>query len=421
MTRHSVGVAADTPRSRADRLDPDGKFRREADGLATLARGLGWFLRAAGVDKDALRAARTIPAELRSLLEGLESAATTLAALGWIPFEYSPQEAYMEAARLVEAGKIDEAEEVIVGRWNENDAISLRLSVHRVRCLYRVATAEYHDPDEPDIGHARAVLINEAIENHRDGRFASAISIALAQIDGIVCDFSAEAQPFFNRDRKTGAPRATIVDADTLAGHPEALAALHRLLTQKCPTTEMSGRLLRHGIMHGRELGFGNLRNSTQALAILLTVITWAHPIAQRRLDAAAAERERRWAGSTERDAHGRLMDRRGFARAKDSVETLARLQENLCGRDGRYAQSIATIDPNGVLREMFAGADTACTIDGAGYIVWAVAETGYVFAHSNREGRDYGWQYAGHGVPTEPGPGDGWHSVLDEPTHPDW
>jgi hypothetical protein len=34
----------------------------------------------------------------------------------------------------------------------------------------------------PDIGRARAVLIDEAIENHRDGRYASAISIALAQI-----------------------------------------------------------------------------------------------------------------------------------------------------------------------------------------------------------------------------------------------
>ena len=327
----------------------------------------------------------------------------------------------MKAAQFVKAGKIDEAEEVIVGRWNENDAIGLRFSVHRVKNLYRVSTAEYQDRDEPDIGHARAVLINEAIENHRDGRYASAISIALAQIDGIVCDFSAEAQPFFNKNRKTGAPRATTVDADTLAGHPEALTALHRLLTQKCPTTETSGRLLRHGIMHGRELGYGNLRNSTQALATLLMVITWAQPIAQRRLDEAAAERERRWAGSTERDAHGRLKDRRGFATTKNSVETLARLQENLYGRDGRYAQSIETIDPDGVLRDMFAGADTACTIDGDAYIVWAVAETGYVFAHSNRGGCDYGWQYAGHAVPTEPGPGDGWRHALDEPTHPDW
>src|ERR1044072_1383673 len=358
MTRHSVGMAADTPRSRADRLDPDGKFRREADGLASLARGLGWFLRAAGVDKDTLRAARAMPAELRSLIDGLESAAITLAPLGWIPFEYSPQVAYMDAARLVEAGKIDEAEAVIVGRWNENDAISLRLSVHRVQSLYRVAAAEYHDPREPDIGNGRAVLINEAIENHRDGRYASAISIALAQIDGIVCDFSAEERPFFNKDRKTGAPRATIVDADTLAGHPEALTALHRLLTQKGPTTETRGRLLGHGIRQGRELAYANLRNSTQALATLLMVITWAQPIAQRRLDEAIAERERRWAGSTQRDADGRQRERRGFAQAKDSVETLARLQENLYGRDGRYAQSIETIDPDGVLRDMFAGAD---------------------------------------------------------------
>lgn len=54
-------------------------------------------------------------------------------------------------------------------------------------------------------------------------------------------------------------------------------------------------------------------------------------------------------------------------------------------------------------------------------YIAWATAETGYVFAHSNREGRDHGWQYAGDAIPTAPGPGIGWRSVLDESTHPDW
>jgi ribosomal protein S16 len=107
--------------------------------------------------------------------------------------------------------------------------------------------------------------------------------------------------------------------------------------------------------------------------------------------------------------------------RRKTASKTLVRLQDNRYRRDGRYAESVGTIDPDGVLRDMFVGADTACTVDGEAYIVWAVAQTGYFFAHSNREGRDYGWQYAGDAVPTEPGPGAGWHSVLDEPTHPDW
>lgn len=413
-------MADDAPPSRADRLDPDGTLRRDADGLASVAKYLGWFLRASGLDKDTIRAARAAPAEIHSLLAATESSATALAPLGWIPFEYSPS-AYMEAARLVDAGENEAAEELIIERWNENDAISLRRSVHRVSSLYRDATAEYDDRDAPDIGHARALLIDEAIENHREGRYASAITMALTQIDGIVSDFSAEGKPFFNKDHKTGGPRATIVDAGTLAGHPEALTALHRLLTQTCPTTETSGRLLRHGIMHGRELGFGNLRNSTQALATLLMIIAWAEPIARARLDDAAAERERRWTGSTERDAHGRRRDRRGFGQAKDSVETLARLQDIRYGRDGRYAESVETIDPDGVLRDMFIGADTTCTVDGEAYIVWAVAETDYVFAQSNREGRDHGWQYADDPLPTEPGPGDGWHSVLDEATHPDW
>jgi hypothetical protein len=74
----------------------------------------------------------------------------------------------------VDEGRVQEAEDLIVEDWNENDAIGLRLSVHRVQNLYGIVDAERQERDEPDVGHERAVLIAEAIDNHRDGRYASA-------------------------------------------------------------------------------------------------------------------------------------------------------------------------------------------------------------------------------------------------------
>jgi hypothetical protein len=265
------------------------------------------------------------------------------------------------------------------------------------------------------------MLIHEAVDNHREGRYASAVAIALTQIDGVVADFSDEGHVFFSRHRNTGEPRANLTDDETLAGHPAALAALVRLMTQRCDTTEIDGRLLRHGILHGRELAYGTRRNSTQILATLLAVITWAQPIARANLDAAAREREARFAGSKERDKDGRRLDRRGFPEAKNSASTLAALQDRFYERNGHYAPSAEEIDPEGVLHDMFVGAETSCSTDSQTYLAWAIAETGYVFAVSGRDGEQTRWQYAGEERPSGGvGSQDDWRGVLD-PAHPDW
>jgi hypothetical protein len=196
----------------------------------------------------------------------------------------------------------------------------------------------------------------DGVENmHADGAFEDSDTPALNRaLRNALYGPLRVTTPFFSRDRRTGEPRADVSDETTLAGHPQALLALAKLMTERCDQTETRGRLLRHGIMHGRELGYGTRRNSTQALATLLAVITWAQPIARARLDEAAAAREARYAGSDERDERGRRLDRRGFAQAKDSSSTLGQFQERFYERHGRYAASVDEIDPDGVLRDMF-------------------------------------------------------------------
>jgi hypothetical protein len=91
-----------------------------------------------------------------------------------------------------------------------------------------------------------------------------------------------------------------------------------------------------------------------------------------------------------------RRLDRRGFPEAKNSVSTLAALQDRFYERNGRYAPSADEIDPQGVLSDRFVGAETSCSTDGQTYVAWAVAETSYVFAVSGRDGQQTRWQYAG-------------------------
>jgi hypothetical protein len=414
---------ADQARSRSERLDPGGESRRRAEGLAALASP-PWsgFLKALGVTNNVLAQAQALLTAHDAGFGGLDDDADLLAPHGWLLFELSPHAAYRDAAALVRAGRVQEAEQRIVDSWNEHDAALLRLAVHRVDGLYREFDPEYEsDPDAPDVGRARAAVIEEAVECHRDGRYAAAINLALGQIDGIVADFSDDGHPFFARDRNTHEPRANVTDDTTLAGHPRALLALAKLMTEACNSTAVTGRLLRHGIMHGRELGYASRRNSTQALATLLAVIVWAQPIFRARIDAAHAQREAACAGTNQRDEHGRRLWRAGFAEAKRGLHTLADYQDRFHEQHGRYAASVEEIDPSGLLREDFPRAGTASE-EGQRYLAWAHTGSNYVFGVAGSADDAIRWQYAGEAIPyAGPGSDVDWRHPVNDPAHPDW
>lgn len=399
-------------------------MRRRAEGLAALARP-PWteYLRALGVSPDDLARARALLNEHEARLSGLDSDADVLATHGWLLFELSPHDAYRDAAALIRDGHVDDAEQRIVHAWNDHDCGMLRLATHRVDGLYVDFDADYDtDPDGLQVGQARAAIIEQAIECHRDGRYAAAINLALAQIDGIVADFSDRGHGFFARDRHTHEPRENLTDDTTLAGHPRALLALARVLTETCDSTQTSGRLQRHGIIHGREFGYGTRRNSTQAFATLLAVIVWAQPIARARIDAANAEREAAHAGTDDRDANGRRLWRAGFVEAKRRLHALADYQDRFHDQHGRYAASVDEIDPDRLLREDFPNAATAAAPDRQTYWAWAHTGSEYVFALAGTAGEAIRWSYAGAKVP-DAGPGSDidWRHPVEDPAHPDW
>ena len=405
------------PISRAGRLDPARETLRQARDLAALAEGpYAEIFRQGGVSEEEMESWRQLVARGEHLLGELDPTAEALIPLGWVMSELEPIDAYHRAAELVRAGDTEHAEEVIVKAWNDGDAVVLHSAVHRVQNLYRVSGV-YHDPDEPDIGMARALLIQEAFDSHREGRYAAAINIVLAQIEGVVIDFEDSGSPFFSR--RGGEPRAGLIDDETLAGHPAALHQVAKMMGEPCKTTSVAGRLLRHGILHGRELSYGTERNSTQALATLLAVITWAQPKARRRLDAELAEHKEQWAGSDATDRHARRLDRRGFPQAKKMLLELANLQDRFCEQRGRYANSVSEIEE--WLDKIFPGAEARAS-DAEGYWVWVETETGYVFGYAGRSDTDFRWQYAGSEPPVGGvGSGADWRHPIDDPAHPDW
>jgi hypothetical protein len=442
-------------RSRLDRIDPDQRMRSRLQGLDSLGRR-PWstFLELLDVPRSAVEQLAGLPAQW-ARCEAVDDTASALASIGWPFFEMTPMDEAERAADLVRAGRLEEADDLLVESWNDGDALALRFSVQEVGKLYHLPGLERQPADRPDIGHQRALLIRQAWDCHVAGQYAAAITLTLAQFDGITRDIAD--QLFFSRQRNSTEPRADLTDEITLAGHPEALLAMARMMTEPCNTTEVSGRLLRHGIMHGRELGYGTLRNSTLALVTLRMLIVRMQPVADKLLAEEAQALRDQHRGSTARDSNGRRHDTEGFAEAKRRLWYLGIWQRKHYEEYGRYGDSLqAAAMGRPPLLDSFGNSHTRCTDDGQRYWAWtkvnpADADAGpggedgdahgeeggtvdglsapYYFGISSRDGERLDWRYAGDAAPEGPvapadqhEPGDsGWYGELELGGSPDW
>jgi hypothetical protein len=408
-------MGTDQPRAYDDRLDPGGETRRQMRGMSALTRGpWAWLLRAAGVDDNVIEEAKRLSAEGIRSLTGLNERASLLSSIGWPLFELSISDEYNTAAALAAEGKPNEAEALLVDAWNGETGLTLlKMAVHRVWTLYDIDGKEY------EVACERALLIDAALGLHKEGRYAAVIPIVLAQMDGIANDMSTRS--FFTR--RDGQSAAQVTDDTTLAGHPETLLALSQMMTEGCPTTETTGRLLRHGILHGRELGYGTRANSTKAFAALLALIVWAQPVARERLELLWTEREEFHAGSRARDDQGRWLDRRGFEDAQTHLRhTIRGMQMAYYGREGRYASTRSEIDPSGLVLEDVGDFEMRTSVAGDEFAAWIVTSSGYVLGIASKDGEWASWYYAGEEPPTDGVESNaGWRHEATDEWPPDW
>lgn len=260
-------------RDLVERLDPDGKARlmTRAVRLMTVRPGR-MLLRALAADALDVENLRSLSRQVHLNMSDLERQERLLCPLGWIVFERSPPDAYRRAADLVEQGRVDEAEKVLSDGWNADRAAALRGPLHQVMRLYELP--EDDDLIEGTVAFQRAQEIQEAVGLHLDGRHRGAIMIALAEMDGIAADLSPDGRSLFKR--RDG---FELVDDRTAVGHPANLEQLRMLLTERCPTTTTRGRLLRHGILHGRELCYATEVNSTKVLVALAALIAFGRAL----------------------------------------------------------------------------------------------------------------------------------------------
>lgn len=371
---------------------------------------LGWLWKRLGVDEDTLKTARTARKTYVRLMSDLDRVGELLAPLGWIAIGAAPHDEYRKAARFAQQGDHEAAETLLVAAWNEDD-IRLRWAVNWVTALYR------GDPETEAIGHARWEILDEAHRDHEDQRYASAISVVLAQLDGIVYDMTgADARSFFSSGKKA----SHLEDETTLAGHPRGLRVLGELYNRGSKATSLEGSLRRHSILHGRELRYATVANSTKAFVALLAVIEWAKPIAEVAERKRHQDRERRFAGSNEVDEFGRRLDRRGFDEAQGILNTLAMYEFGHYQRCGRYTADAMQLDPAGDLSQQ---SDVRIETDGQGTVfrAWLSTPSGVVFGVAGSGGEWPRWEYVGTSPPPPELKAVSWRHQIHDELHVDW
>jgi hypothetical protein len=394
-------------KSYRERVDPGGELEKKANDLARLANSrLGRVL--LRTTPETREQATKLAHDIEHLASEPERIATALSPLGWIYHGLAHLEAYGEAATLVEQGKPEEAEEFLAKTYNEEDHAFIRF-YNRIFSLYQ------GDEQRHAIGSERRRLLDEAYELHKEGRYAAAIPLVLAQIDGIFIDMTEKPAKYFYNPKNPN-----LVDEVTLAGHPLGLKALSELMSREQRKTVVSDELTRQGILHGRVLGYDTLRNSTKVWAGLLAVIEAMQPRAAELNKKAAEEHERRYAGSKEIDEWGMRLDRRGFDEAKFLLQDVHLYQHGYFERHGRFAPDRKRLDPHG---KLLRAGELEIRLSNGGFYALVPTPTGVIFGIAEPD-NDYNnfWAYVGE----EPPRGsidedDRWKHITDPDISPDW
>jgi len=323
-------------------------------------------------------------------------------------------EPYKQALQLYrDTRSLEQAETLLVEAWNEPNRLLWAL-----KPLGSLGAG--HSPLR-DMFWRRWVLVDKALKHHGAGAYEASVPIVLAQIDGIVGDLTPGRMGFFfGKDQATH-----LVDNETVAGLPEGLEVLRQLVGQSVWETGTTGQLARHGIMHGRELGYDTRINSTKAFVLLLAVVDWAQPRARELADRLHAEHEARHAGSDAIDERGRRLDRRDFDRAQESLRNLHIRQTAEFRRNGCYGDDLDSLFPGPGRDDDYIRNKTQLTLrttdDRQAYWAWRSTPSGFCFGIAAKGGPPGEWLYAG------PHPPEGgidsaadWRGLRHSPP-PDW
>lgn len=171
---------------------------------------------------------------------------------GWIAYSLINVEFMKKANKLFKDNGIEKAEEFIADYYIENSK--------RAKKFIQYQSNEFRK---------RANIINEAFEAYENERYCSAVTLFLTIADGIINDFTKN-KGFFTEG----------VDLDCWDCLVECDKGLKKIKNiynapRKKTNEEIIKMPYRNGILHGRDLNYGNKFVSGKCIVMLLAISEW--------------------------------------------------------------------------------------------------------------------------------------------------
>lgn len=394
------------------RLDQDGTLGESLRQLAAVQSDtFGRFL-LQSIFGHAIDEMLTAARDASSFLQSAAAATLLFYPSGWAPSGAMPSDVYTRALKVYrESGNIDDAERLLARGWNEGGYFPGQLK--------RSLSLGAGDDRLTEASMARYRLIQKGLEHHEKEEYAASIPILLAQTEGIVFDVTDGKFGLFSRL----GDREHLADDTTLAGMAVGVSALQKLIAGSVNETGSTGRLVRHGIMHGRELGYDTYLNSTKALVFLIAVVELARPRAVALSDSRRQAEFEKWAGSEEIDEIGARRDRRGFDHAMDCLRNVStRMIAEYRGARRYPARSLAELFQGDIGDGLVDHARTTLIVESSGKSYYAYHETppGFFFGMAAADEPAMEYRFAGPATPKGGIGHEDWRGIRD-PIPPDW
>lgn len=171
---------------------------------------------------------------------------------GWIAYSLINVEFMKKANKLFKDNGIEKAEEFIADYYIENSKNAKR--------FIQYSSNEFRK---------RANIINEAFEAYENERYCSAVTLFLTIADGVINDFTKN-KGFFTEG----------VDLDCWDCLVECDKGLKKIkdiynLPRKKTNEKIIKMPYRNGILHGRDLNYGNKFVSGKCIVMLLAISEW--------------------------------------------------------------------------------------------------------------------------------------------------
>lgn len=398
-------------------VDPTGENRALIGAAIQGSRDVPEFLRRIGVDVgESWGQLAVLTADYRKSIEEIEAAVRVLGPRGWAVMTMDT-EAVRRGVQAAEAGRGDEADDLLADQWEGDGTWRLK------RICDRVGAMGATDPELHRLFRQRVRLLGLARDHHLAGRYDASIPLLQAHLEGIVIDVTG-GKKFFTK----GTQKADLVNPKQLVSIEACLAALQATYGQDVKETQTKGSLSRHGVLHGRELAYDTRVNSAKTWSVLDALVEWALPKARGVVQARRMEREAKNAGSQDLDERGRRVDDREFSETRDALRLVGASAMGWHRQQGGFRADLVggVYDTDDFTKRGLPadhGIQQRVRADGHEVMYWRETASGWVLGLALAAGGDgFGeYLYAAAGPPSGlPSEGaEGWGALYETP--PDW